>query len=468
MTQLQEHSPYFLPYQQEWLADTSRFKIWQKSRRIGATYVESYASVLAAIAQDGAVDTFFSTADITTAREFILYCLQWARVFNAVAQDLGEIAIDEDKGVLAHVLKFANGRRIMALSSNPANLRGKGGRVVLDEYAHHKNDEAMWQAAFPATTWGGDLIILSTHNGTSCRFFRMTEEAQSSDSIWSLHTTTIYDAVADGLADKILRRSLTAEERKNWISEQRRACGDELAWQQEYCCRPLDAATAWLPWDLISSAENNSAGDPAQYGGGLCYVGYDIAIRRDLAVIWVVEAVGDLLWTREVVALKESKFREQMDHLRRVMDTYRVSKLSIDQTGMGEAIVEQSQGLFGTTRVDGVLFTAAAKQELAIALKQKFEDRRLRIPASKAVRDDHHAVRRVTTASGNPRFDADRTQLGHADRFWAHALAVYGAAHGSGPLQFESSGDCRWTSSQRGLADFGLPRSLRQSSQIYL
>ena len=33
--------PYFLPYQQDWLADTSRFKIWRKSRRIGATYVQA-------------------------------------------------------------------------------------------------------------------------------------------------------------------------------------------------------------------------------------------------------------------------------------------------------------------------------------------------------------------------------------------------------------------------------------------
>lgn len=30
---------YFLPYQQRWLNDNSKVKIWEKSRRIGATYV---------------------------------------------------------------------------------------------------------------------------------------------------------------------------------------------------------------------------------------------------------------------------------------------------------------------------------------------------------------------------------------------------------------------------------------------
>lgn len=36
---------YFLPYQKRWLEDKSKFKIWEKSRRIGATYVQSYEDV---------------------------------------------------------------------------------------------------------------------------------------------------------------------------------------------------------------------------------------------------------------------------------------------------------------------------------------------------------------------------------------------------------------------------------------
>ena len=30
-------------------------------------------------------------------------------------------------------------------------------------------------------------------------------------------------------------------------------------------------------------------------------------------------------------------------------------------------------------------------------------------------------------AAGNPRFDAERTEAGHADEFWAHALALHAA-----------------------------------------
>ncbi len=49
------------------------------------------------------------------------------------------------------------------------------------------------------------------------------------------------------------------------------------------------------------------------------------------------------------------------------------------------------------------------------------------------VRESHHAVRKVQTVAGNPRFDADRSELGHADEFWAHALALHAAEDGAQP-----------------------------------
>jgi len=36
---------YFLPYQIDWLNDNSQIKVWEKSRRIGATYVQAYEDV---------------------------------------------------------------------------------------------------------------------------------------------------------------------------------------------------------------------------------------------------------------------------------------------------------------------------------------------------------------------------------------------------------------------------------------
>jgi phage FluMu gp28-like protein len=87
-----------------------------------------------------------------------------------------------------------------------------------------------------------------------------------------------------------------------------------------------------------------------------------------------------------------------------------------------------------------VLFTAPVKQDLSVALKQKFEDRLIRIPVDKAIRESHHAVRKIMTSAGNPRFDADRSEVGHADEYWAHALAVHAAIAPVTPIEFQSAG----------------------------
>ncbi len=454
-------APYFLPYQVRWLADSSRFRVWEKSRRIGATYVVAFECVRAAIPAVGAVESFFSSASLATAKEFIADCLVFARMYGVAAQELGELGFDEKKGVGAVGLKFENGKRIVALSRSPSGFRGRGrrgDRLVLDEFAFHPQDEEMWRAVVPAMTWGGSVSIVSSHSGVRGRFAELVEQArESSENPWSLHRTTIYDAVADGLADKVLGRSLSIDERNNWIEGLRSGCGDEVTWRREFCCDPTEAAGAWLSWELIGAAESDAAGDPDAYAGGVCFVGFDVARRRDWSVIWVVEAVGDVFWTREVISLKNVAFEEQLNHLRRVMKKFRVVRLSIDQTGMGEVIVEQAKSAFGAARVQGVVFSAATKRNLAILIKQNFESGSVRIPRDRTIRTSHAAIRRTVTKSGMPSFEAPRSHdSGHGDQFWAHALALYGSLAGSGPLRFDASRDRRWADSRSGLSGFGL------------
>jgi phage FluMu gp28-like protein len=427
---------YFLPYQIRWLANRSRFKIWEKSRRVGATYVQSYEDVRDAAIARGGVDVWFSSADESAAREYIHYAKQWARLLDIGARDLGERALDGEDDVKVFEIEFTNGKRINALRSSPRALRSKGGKVVLDEYAHHTHPEEMWAAAQPASTWGFPMRILSTYNGQGNRYYRLVNDAHRGLGVWSLESTPIQLAVDEGLADKIVGRPLSLEERAQWLAELEATVNDPDAWQQEYCCIPIDSATAYLTWEQIIACESDQAGNPADYAHGSAFVGYDVARRRDLAVIWVLEQVGDVLVTREVVSLRNASFAAQEAELDRVLRDYRVLRVAIDQTGMGEPLVEQAKRRYGSTRVEGVLFTGPAKQELAQGLKQRFEDRRVRIPQDKAIREAHHAVRRILTSAGNPRFDADRLASGHADEFWAHALAVHAATNPAPPIEF--------------------------------
>ena len=141
--------------------------------------------------------------------------------------------------------------------------------------------------------------------------------------------------------------------------------------------------------------------------------------------------MADVLWAREVRVLRRASFaaagRQRLTSSSSAT-TAGPNRDGPDRHGGGshrrgeEAATESS-------RVEGVLFTAAAKQHLATLLKQQAEDRRLRIPADKAIRTDLHSLRRVTTPAGNVRFDVDGGD-GHADRAWAAALGVYAADAG--------------------------------------
>ena len=420
---------YFLPYQLRWLADDSLFKLDEKSRRIGMTYVQSYEDVRDC-KKTKKLPVWFSSADESAAREYILYCEVWSQIFDVAAQSLGEITIDQKDGTKAFAIDYLNGSRINALRSNPKAFRSKGGKVVLDEFAWHDDQAALWMAARPSITWGYPIRILSTHNGKGCLYYRLLDEAKSKKAKgqktpWSVHTTDIYTAVQEGLADKILKRPLTEAERQAWIQEQHDTCLNEETWMQEFCCIPVDEATAFLPYDLIATIEDDAAGIPEKYAGGPCYVGNDIGRRRDLWVADVKEKVGDVYWTRERCILKGATFAAQDAELDRLMRTYKVARLCMDQTGMGEKPVEDAQRRYGAHRVEGVVFSGEVKLEMATTLKRTIEDRQLREPKDPQLRDDFHAVKKVTTVAGNVRFDAERTEQGHADRFWAAALAVH-------------------------------------------
>ena len=436
MTNAAARRSYFLPYQEAWLRDKSRLKISEKSRRIGMTYVQSYEDVVDAARKKDPVDVWFSSADESAAREYIRYATQWAELLNLAAEQLGEIVIDKDDDIKASVIEFANGKRVYGLSSNPKSFRSKGGKLVIDEFGFHEDQEGLWKAAYPLVTWGYPARILSTYNGKGNRYYRMVQDAHKGNA-WSLHTTTIEDAVAQGLADKIIGRKLTDEERGAWLEELREGAGDEDTWQQEYMCNPVDEATAFLTYELIATCESGAATldlelddlDPR----GDYYLGMDIGRKKDLTVIWLLEKVGDVYWTRKVVQLSRVAFWMQEEVLYRILPIVR--RACIDATGIGMQLAENAKRRFGSYKVEEVTFTNAVKSDLAVTLRRSFEDKGIRIPINTKLRENLHKVRKEVTTAGNIRFDAESTEDGHADEFWAVALARHAGGTAKGPIE---------------------------------
>ena len=408
--------PVLYPYQRRWLDDRSRFKIGMFARQTGKTYtstLEIAEDMIRAELERRRTRWVILSRGERQAREAVEEGLKLhLRAYGAAFESFeSEFRLADAASCKAMEVVMRHGSRVTALPANPDTARGFSANVFLDEFAFHADSRRIWAALFPVVSRNGlRLRVVSTPNGKGNKFY----ELMTSGTGWSRHVTDIHQAVAEGLPRD--------------VEALRAALADPDAWAQEYELQWLDGASAWLPWDLIDAAEDPLAGRPDLYGGGPCYVGVDIGRRRDLFVIWVAESVGDVLWTREIVARRGASFAEQDALLDDVFQRYRVLRCCMDRTGMGEKPVEDAQRRHGASRVEGVLFTAAVKQTLAVNGRRSFEDRRLRIPpGDAALRADLHKLQKISGPTGAPRFVAAADEGGHADRAWACFLAVNAA-----------------------------------------
>jgi len=402
------------PYQRRWLADRARFKIGMFSRQTGKTFTATLELILDCLEAEARGQrrrwVILSRGERQAKEAMEEGCKRHLQALS-IACEVLEKPFDAHTKALE--ITLPGGSRITALPANPDTARGFSANVLLDEFAFHADSRKIWQALFPVISAGHKLRVVSTPNGKGNKFYELMT-ATDLGPVWSRHVVDIYQAVLDGLPRD--------------IAELKAGLNDPDAWAQEYELQWLDEASAWLPYELIDGAEAAGAGDPAGYQGGPCFVGVDIAARHDLFVIVVLEAVGDVRWLRELIVRQRVSFAEQDALLAAVFARYRVTRCAMDQTGMGEKPVEDALRRHGRYRVEGVLFTAAAKLELATVGKEAFEDRKIRLPVGDAaLRADLHKLQRVTSPTGAPRFVAESDASGHADRAWALFLALHAA-----------------------------------------
>lgn len=401
-------------YQKRWLLDRSRFKLGMFARQTGKTFTTTLETV----------DTCFEAAVKAQRERWVILSRGERQAREAMnegikvhckAYDLAfseaEFDWEGESGThKALEVTLPHGSKITALPANPDTARGFSANVFLDEFAFHKDSQQIWRALFPVISKGWSIRVTSTPNGKGNKFYELATGPE--EDVWSRHVVDIYQAVKDGLPRD--------------IDELRSGLADEDSWAQEFELKWLDEASAWLSYDLISSCEDDKAGDPDGYEGNVCFVGRDIGRREDLHVIWVWEQIGDVLWERERVEQKRATFAEMDDAFDDIMTRYRVGRACIDQTGMGEKVTEDAQRRYGS-RVEGVLFTGPNKLVMATRGKERFEDRTVRISqGDPKLRSDLHKLRKVASATGAPRFVAERDD-DHADRTWAAFLGIHAA-----------------------------------------
>lgn len=404
-----------LPYQQRWVNDQARFRIWLASRQIGKSFALSFDAVLDAVSRKTLWVNLSASEDqsLELAEKAKLHLEAMRVVAEEVRDDFFD---DEGQRHKKRELRLdGNGSRLIYLPANPRTARGYTGNVLLDEFAFHNDSWAIWAALFPTITRNRRLrlAVSSTPNGKSNKFWQLWDESQRSpESIWSAHKTDIHQAVAEGLAID--------------VEELRKGISDELAWQQEFLLEFLEENTAYLSYELIATCEDwdattDTLTEDLDRSLGDLYLGMDIGRKRDLSVIWLTQRVGDVAWTRRVIELVNVPFATQREVLYGLLPI--VKRACIDATGLGMQLAEEAKRRFA--HVEEVTFTSAVKSDMATTMRRAFEDRTVRVPKDDLIREDLHSVQRVVTSAGNVRFDAERDQASHADRFWALALALH-------------------------------------------
>ncbi len=400
----------------------------EKSRRIGLTWgVAAFAALKAATsAEAGGQNIWYMGYDKDMTLEFIEVCAMWARAFGLVAGEIEEEEVLEadEKGVKAFSIRFASGSRITALPSVPRALRGKQGVVIIDEAAFHKNINEVIKSAMALLIWGGQVVVISTHDGVSNPFNVLIDEITAGKRKGLTQRITFLDAMHAGLYERVSlvakTKGLPIEPKEEWEADIRAAYGDDAA--EELDCIPRTGSGCLIALEDIIAAEHADCGLPELYAGGLMYVGRDVARRHDGQIQYGMELIGDVLWQRDTYEEVGQTFAHQEEFFDRLFATRRVVQARIDQNGMGEQPVESAIRKHGATRVFGELLMGPTRYDLAIGLAKRFQERKIRIRPDAVTRADLMALKKLgSEESGSVRIVNDSTV--HADRFWAYALA---------------------------------------------
>ncbi len=199
-----DHDPilarFFVLYQIAWIQaedffhaqGRQAFALAEKSVRIGWTFADAFKNVRKRL-RFKKRDYLFATKDWPSALEYSHLAYAFCELFDYTRAVLthGEEFVkvprfDSDgkpTGFTDEIkigqIKFDNGSRIIAFSSNPRAMAVHGGDVGLDEFAKHPNAKLLWETAQGRVAWGGDLAVWSAHDGEDTLFHQFAQQARA-------------------------------------------------------------------------------------------------------------------------------------------------------------------------------------------------------------------------------------------------------------------------------------------------
>jgi phage FluMu gp28-like protein len=433
-----------LPYQLKWVDDNARFKMGIWSRQTGKDFSMG-CEIVEDCLQHPKTEWLIGAAGERQALESLAKVKEWAEAYRFAIAEETEDRESAEALIKSAVITWPNGSRVIAVPANPDTVRGYSANVDLTEFAFLEQPTETWRAMLPSITnplRGGakKVRLITTPNGKGNKTDDLWHKQDSGKMKWSRHKVTIHDAVAQGLPID--------------IEELREALDDPEGWAQEFECEFLDGSNVLLPYDLIALAESADASefcDPDFLASSRNpkFVGIDFGRQTDPTVCYTLELIGDILWTREVLVLRQTDSPDQQAILRSRIQA--ATRVAFDYTGPGMGLGDYIAKEFGRWdpvkhqfgRIELCTFTVGFKREIFPKLRRKFEaPTKLRVPISREIREDLHGMQQVVKG-GEYNYWSPRTRDGHSDRCTALALAVHASEDGVAsfdPIAFQRGG----------------------------
>lgn len=469
----------------------------KKGRRTGITFAVGLDSTITAGSRKSAGgDNVFYIGDTKEkGLEFIGYCAKMARVM-AEAQGGGVSGIEEflfedqnERGdtreISAYRIRFASGFQIVALSSRPANIRGLQGIVVIDEAAYHADVQGVLDASTALLIWGGQIIVISTHNGKRNPYNQLIRDIENGvygDSA-TVYTSTFDDAVENGLYERVCFMNgweITAEGKRDWYTRIRTSYGPrKAAMREELDAIPRDSGGVSIPGVWIEQAMTEDrpvlrlaldddfirAPEDERIAWGNDWIrnylrpllqqlnpsrehvaGMDFARHRHFSVIIPLSIEQDLgrraPW---VIEMANVPTRQQEQILWAILDSLpNFRGAAMDATGPGQTLAEYTAGHCGEEMIHQINLSRKWYGEWMPKMVERFETSAYDLPRDISLENDLRAVEQIDGIHMVPKIEKkdlkDPELYRHGDGAIALALAEYAAINKVYvPIEFQKS-----------------------------
>jgi len=422
----------FEPYQLAFLSSSSKYRWVEKSRQVGFSFLFACEAIARCHLRD-AHSSIMVSYNLEDAKEKVNYARQLAEELPLAFR---KKIVTDSKTELGFVSNSA-ARGVSRIISNPSKApRGKKGDLYLDELAHYGNDREVYKGSTALILRSrGQLTGCSSPLGRRGVFWEIArQEMRQYKAYWrqqvpwwlcSFFCTDVPRAANEAMA-------MSTEERvRAFGTKDIQDQFDSLIvedFQQEFELSYCDESYSFFPYELILPCTSDELTVAQDFPSlvepkGRLVAGFDVGRKRDLSELAIFEDVDGKKQCRFLRSYDKTPFAEQEAELRRMLSMLPIARLSIDQNGLGMHLAENLRRDF--PNVVPETFTNESKETWANDFKILLQRKDVALPKDRDLVSQIHSVKRRITPSGKAAFEVERDEVGHghADRFWAVALA---------------------------------------------